>query len=148
MVAKLKDYKDPVVLWIDDNASLRKLAQRALTKTGFECLTAESGAEAISMMDHVEPDLILLDIEMPGMNGFETCAAIQVIRKQSGRSLIPILMVSGHDNLEFLDQAYDLGILDIVLKPINWKLLIYRIGYILNSTKNSEANESAVKAVN
>lgn len=148
MVAKLKDYKDPVVLWIDDNASLRKLAQRALTKTGFECLTAESGAEAISMMDHVEPDLILLDIEMPGMNGFETCAAIQVIRKQSGHSLIPILMVSGHDDLEFLDQAYDLGIIDIVLKPINWKLLIYRIRYILNSTKNSEANESAVKAVN
>jgi two-component system sensor histidine kinase ChiS len=143
MVAQLKDYKNPVILWIDDNASLRKLAQRALTKTGFECFTAGSGEEAISMLDHVEPDLILLDIEMPGMNGFETCAAIQVIRKQSGRSLLPILMVSGHDDLEFLDQAYDLGILDIVLKPINWKLLVYRIQYILNNRKNSETNESA-----
>lgn len=143
MVTQLKDYQNPVILWIDDNASLRKLAQRALTKTGFECFTAESGEEAISMLDKVEPDLILLDIEMPGMNGFETCAAIQVIRKQSGRGILPILMVSGHDDLEFLDQAYDLGILDIVLKPINWKLLVYRIQYILDNSKNPATNESA-----
>ncbi len=137
----MKDFKSPVLLWIDDNSSLRKLAQRALTKTGFECVTAGSGEEAINMLDHIEPDLILLDIEMPGMNGFETCAAIKVIRKQIGRPLIPILMVSGHDDLEFLDQAYDLGILDIVLKPINWKMLVYRIRYILGQTSGSELSE-------
>ncbi len=131
MVTQLKDYKKPVVLWIDDNESLRKLAQRALIKTGFDCITAKSGEEALTLMVNVDPDIILLDIEMPGMNGFETCVAIQVIRKQSGRDKVPILMVSGHDDLEFLDQAYDLGILDIVLKPINWKLLIHRVRYIL-----------------
>ena len=131
MVTQLKDYKKPVVLWIDDNASLRILAQRALIKTGFDCITAKSGEEALTLIVNVDPDIILLDIEMPGMNGFETCVAIQVIRKQSGRDKVPILMVSGHDDLEFLDQAYDLGILDIVLKPINWKLLIHRIRYIL-----------------
>jgi len=133
MVATLKDYKNPVLLWVDDNSSLRSLAQRALAKTGFNCVAACSGEEAISMLDHIEPDLILLDIEMPGMNGFETCAAIKAIRKQSGRPLIPILMVSGHDDIDYLDQAYDLGILDIVLKPINWKLLVYRVRYILSN---------------
>ena len=141
MVTLLKDYKNPVVLWIDDNASLRKLAQRALTKTGFDCVTAKSGEEALSMMANVEPDLILLDIEMPGMNGFETCIAIQSVRKQSGQDKVPILMVSGHDDLEFLDQAYDLGVIDIVLKPINWKLLVHRIRYILDNTNNPEANQ-------
>ncbi len=142
MVAKLNDDKKSVVLWIDDNSSLRKLAQRALTKTGFECVTASSGEEAISMMDYIEPDLILLDIEMPGMNGFETCASIQVIRRQAGRNLVPILMVSGHDDIEFLDQAYDLGIIDILLKPINWKLLVYRMRYILNPPEDAEATQT------
>ncbi|HFD10898.1 MAG TPA: response regulator [Crenotrichaceae bacterium] len=142
MVATLKSQKKPVVLWIDDNSSLRKLAQRALTRTGFDCVTASSGADAISILDHIEPDLILMDIEMPGMNGFETCAAIKAIRKQIGRPHIPILMVSGHDDLEFLDQAYGLGILDIVLKPINWKMLVYRIRYILSNSDDSEANQT------
>lgn len=145
MVAKLKDDKKSVVLWIDDNSSLRKLAQRALTKTGFECVTASSGEEAISMMDYIEPDLILLDIEMPGMNGFETCASIQVIRRQAGRNLVPILMVSGHDDIEFLDQAYDLGIIDILLKPINWKLLVYRMRYILNPPEDAEAIQTGLQ---
>lgn len=145
MVATLKDYKKPVLLWIDDNSSLRKLAQRALVKTGFDCVTASSGEEAISMLDHIEPDLILLDIEMPGMNGFETCAAIKVIRKQTGRPLIPILMVSGHDDIEYLDQAYDMGVLDIVLKPINWKMLVHRIGYILNNRNNIEVLHTQLK---
>lgn len=134
------DSKKHLILWIDDNASLRKLAQRALTKTGFDCVTAASGEEAINLLEHIEPDLILLDIEMPGMNGFETCAAIKVIRCQVRRPIIPILMVSGHDNLEFLDQAYDLGIIDIVLKPINWKLLVYRIRYILSNGDDKQSD--------
>ncbi|MEE9413378.1 MAG: response regulator [Methylococcales bacterium] len=138
MTTKLKDRENTIVLWVDDNPSLRKLAERALSKAGFECVTASSGDEAITMMEHIDPDLILLDIEMPGMNGFETCASIQVIRKQSGHDLIPILMVSGHDDLEYLEQAYDLGINDIVLKPINWKSLVYRMRFILNASNSFE----------
>ncbi len=139
MVAKQKEKKNPVVLWVDDNLSLRKLAERALTRADFECVTAGCGEDAISKINEIEPDLILLDIEMPGMNGFETCAEIQVIRKQSGRGRIPILMVSGHDDIEYLDRAFDLGISDIMLKPINWKLLVYRMRYILDSRDTSKA---------
>ncbi len=139
MVAIQKEKKIPVVLWIDDNQSLRKLAERALTRANFECVTAESGEDAISKIDEIDPDLILLDIEMPGMNGFETCAEIQVIRKQSGRGCIPILMVSGHDDIEYLDRAFDLGISDIMLKPINWELLVYRMRYILDATDTPKA---------
>ena len=53
-------------------------------------------------------------------------------------------MVSGHDDIEFLDQAYDLGIIDILLKPINWKLLVYRMRYILNPPDNAEVTQPAL----
>ncbi len=134
----IKENIKPVVLWIDDNPSLQQLAQRALTKTGFECVTAGSGEDAISMIEIIEPDIIMLDIEMPGMNGFETFAAIQTIRRIAGRGDVPTVMVSGHDDREYLDKAYNIGIKDIVLKPIEWKLLISRIWYILNDSGNSE----------
>lgn len=122
---------NPLVLWVDDDLSLLMFAERALKKSGFECVTAVSGEEAIGLLDRIEPDIILLDVEMSDMSGIETCTKL---RKQSGYSNTPILIVTGHDDFGSLNQAYDTGATDILLKPINWKLLSYRMHYLLHTS--------------
>ncbi|MEE9412842.1 MAG: response regulator [Methylococcales bacterium] len=150
MIEKLKESKRPkhskrpVLFWIDDNRSLRRIARLIFANSDFKCVTARSGSEGIRMLDKVNPDLILLDIEMPRINGFETCNQIQAFHKESGCKTPPILMVSSHKNIGHLNRAFDLGIIDIVPKPINWKLLVNRIRYILNTNNDSETQNLAV----
>ncbi|HFD10897.1 MAG TPA: response regulator [Crenotrichaceae bacterium] len=121
----------PLVLWIDDDLSLLMLADRALNKSGFECVTALSGSEAIGLLDRIKPDIILLDVEMADMDGIETC---RHLRNHANCLHTPILMVTGHDDLGSINQAYNAGATDILVKPINWKLLVYRIQYLLQTS--------------
>lgn len=125
----MKDNK-PLIVWVDDDFSLRVVAERVLIKAGFECLTAGSGEEALALLDQVVPDLILLDLEMPGLSGFKTCAAI---RQHAVHNHVPILTVTCHDDFSSIERAYEVGATDFMIKPLNWKLLVYRIQYMLRS---------------
>lgn len=122
--------KNPLILWVDDDFSLRILAERVLLKAGFDCVTAGSGQEALVLLSKITPDLILLDVEMPGMDGFKTCAAI---RQNTVSKDIPILTVTCHDDFESIGRAFDTGATDFMTKPLNWKLLVYRVQYMLRS---------------
>ncbi len=127
----MKD-KNPLILWVDDDFSLRILAERVLLKAGFDCITAGSGQEALVLLNKLNPDLILLDVDMPGMNGFDTCSAI---RKHTSSNDIPILMATCHDDINSIGRAYEVGATDFMTKPLNWKLLVYRIQYMLRSDR-------------
>ncbi len=122
--------KNPLILWVDDDFSLRILAERVLLNADFDCVTAGSGQEALAILSKTKPDLILLDVEMPGMDGFTTCAAI---RQHIMHKDIPVLIVTCHDNFESIGHAFDVGATDFMRKPLNWKLLVYRIRYMLRS---------------
>ncbi|HFD10896.1 MAG TPA: response regulator [Crenotrichaceae bacterium] len=127
----MKD-KNPLILWVDDDFSLRILAERVLMKAGYDCVTAGSGEEALAILKKLKPELIILDVEMPGMNGFETCIAI---RKYTSSYKIPVLTVTCHDDFDSIAYAYDAGATDFMTKPLNWKLLVYRIQYMLRSDR-------------
>jgi len=121
---------EPVVLFVDDDVPTRMLAKEFLTQAGFEVVEAESGEQALDIIVEVEPDLILLDVEMSGINGFEVCKRIRTMPKQMST---PVLMLTGLNNNEAIDLAYEAGATDFSAKPINWSLLCHRLRYIHRS---------------
>jgi len=76
-----------------------------------------------------------MDVVMPRMNGFDSCA---LIRKSEGGEHVPILMITGLDDVDSIQKAYEAGATDFVTKPINFFLLPYRIRYMMRSAKNAD----------
>jgi predicted signal transduction protein with EAL and GGDEF domain/DNA-binding response OmpR family regulator len=121
----------PVVLVVDDDQSQRLLARTALEQGGFLVAEAANGRQAIEVATRMLPDLILLDVEMPEVDGFTACRKIREIR---GMTDTPIVMLTGREDDESIQTAYDSGATDFISKPLNWSLLGYRVKYILRAT--------------
>ncbi|MFW2366642.1 MAG: response regulator, partial [Desulforhopalus sp.] len=120
----------PLVLVVDDDLSLRLAMGAALTKAGFAIIEAENGKQALNLFLTRQPDLVCLDVMMPEMDGFETCAAI---RKSPGGQYTQILMVTGLDDTDSIERAFEVGANDFVAKPINWSMLGHRGRYMLRA---------------
>ncbi|BBO84577.1 two-component system response regulator [Desulfosarcina ovata subsp. sediminis] len=120
----------PKALVVDDDPSLRLFMSAALKKAGFDVLDADGGAVALDLFVAHRPDLILLDLVMPGMDGFETCTTL---RKLPGGRYTQILMVTGLDDTDSIERAFDAGANDFVSKPINWTMLGHKGKYLLRA---------------
>ena len=120
----------PQVLVVDDDPTLRLYMSAALKKNGFDVLEAEDGHGALDRFRESRPDLVLLDVVMPGMDGFETCRAIREL--PDGR-YAQILMVTGLDDTASIERAFDAGANDFLTKPINWTILGYKGRYLLRA---------------
>lgn len=118
------------ILVIDDDTSIRLTLAKILAKEGYHLLQAENGATAIELCQSHQPDLILLDVIMPEMDGFATC---QALRNISHISPVPILMLTGLDDIHAIDSAFSAGATDFITKPINWPLLVRRVRYALRT---------------
>ncbi len=128
----------PRALVVDDDPGTVFLMSETLEKSGFVVMEAFDGAEAIEKSATFEPDLILLDINMPVLDGISACAAI---RKQSRRD-VPIVMVTSVDDAISIQSAFDAEATDFILKPINWPLLQQRLDRLLTEwEKSSELDE-------
>ncbi|MEO8250049.1 MAG: EAL domain-containing protein [Burkholderiales bacterium] len=128
------------LLVVDDDPLLRSISERTLRHAGFEVTVAGSGEEAISAFESEQFSLVLLDVMMPGIDGYETCTRLRAMPK--GVS-VPILMLTGLNDSESIDQAYQAGATDFIAKPINWTLLAQRVRYALRA---AAATESAVRS--
>ncbi len=122
--------KKPVVMIVDDDFSARLQVRFTLENEGFEVIEAASGQEALGLFRENQPDLVLLDVIMPDMDGFATCQALRIL---PGGSHLPVVMVTGLDDTETITQAFDAGATDFVSKPINMLILGYRARYWLRS---------------
>lgn len=122
----------PLVLIIDDDSAIRKVLGLGLSQAGFSLQEAKSGEDGLDSFLKFQPEVVLLDVMMPGMDGFETCMKI---RKIPGGELVPIIMVTGQDDYDSINQAFEAGATDFVAKPINALLLSYRIKYILRASR-------------
>ncbi|MGI9204623.1 MAG: putative bifunctional diguanylate cyclase/phosphodiesterase [Woeseiaceae bacterium] len=130
---------DPRVVVVDDDPGIQLLLSETLSGAGFIVATADSGAEAIDVCSEFDPDLVLLDINMPVMDGIEACAAI---RNHSTRDF-PIIMVTSVDDAVSIQRAFDAGANDFILKPINWPLFQRRLDSVLAEwQKNRELDEN------
>jgi len=124
------------VLVADDDGLLRDIAAATLEGAGFIVETVPSGDAALAACARHMPDIVLLDVEMPGGDGYQACSNIRTL---PGGFDVPIVMVTGLDDPTSINLAYDAGATDFVVKPINWALLVHRIRYVLRGARTIEA---------
>ncbi|NOT83870.1 MAG: EAL domain-containing protein [Methylococcaceae bacterium] len=121
----------PLVLIIDDDPTVHLWAKRHLSIAGFRLVSALNGEEGIAIFQTCCPDVVLIDVEMPGKDGFTTCSEIR--RLPNGKN-IPILMVTGTEDAERVALSFEAGATDFVVKPINWKVLMHRLEYMIKAS--------------
>ncbi|WP_454773991.1 putative bifunctional diguanylate cyclase/phosphodiesterase [Janthinobacterium tructae] len=120
-----------LVLVADDDPVMRLLMRQMLTQVGLDVIEAEDGVQALASYKHSGPDLVMLDVDMPALDGFAVC---REIRRQEVGGTVPIIMVTGDDELEAVTRAYEVGATDFISKPINWPILGHRALYVLRAS--------------
>jgi len=121
------------VLVADDDADLRELIAFTLTQSGYLVLKAGDGPSAVRRFEEESPDLVVLDINMPGLSGFQVCEAIRE------RSRIPVMMLTVRGEEEDLVRALGLGADDYLTKPFSPKELVARVRSVLRRTEAAQA---------
>jgi diguanylate cyclase (GGDEF)-like protein len=133
----MKDEHGPAhLLIVDDDMLLRGMAAKTLRHAGFEVSDAGSGEDALVRFEERTYDLVLLDVMMPGLDGYEVCRRIRAM-PQGAR--VPILILTGLNDTESIELAYRHGATDFITKPINWILLSHRVRYALRASIAAEA---------
>ena len=112
----------PSVLIVDDDRALRKLLRAYLEQESVFVIEAESGEEALALIDKIAPTLVLLDLRLPGMDGFDVLRRLEA----SGQTVPVILVTSVEDELDQL-VGYKLGAIDYVIKPVSPKVLAAKV---------------------
>jgi len=125
--------RTPLILVADDTESSRVLLREVLERHGFVVAEVENGALAVEAFGKLRPQFVVLDVMMPEMDGFEACAAI---RKVPGGETVPVLILTGLDDLDSIKRAYEVGATDFASKPINWVVLGQRVRYMLRAQKS------------
>lgn len=134
----------PFILLVDDDPNISRLVQLYLEKEGFEVKTADRGDDALAMFRKMPPDLILLDVMLPGMDGWQVC---RTIRKTSS---IPIIMLTAKDETFDKVLGLELGADDYIIKPFDSKELVARVKAVLRRyqpVKPAETSAPAAKIV-
>ena len=127
------------VLVVDDEAALRKVIRASLAASGFSVEEAGTGKDALSLVQHRPFDLVLLDVNMPGMSGIEACRQIRVLAPRTG-----IVMVTVRDAEEDKVRALEAGADDYVTKPFQFRELVARLRAVLRRTQSSGVPESKI----
>ena len=130
------DTSKPIVVVADDDAATRYVITSTLEHEGFSVIEASNGQEAIDAFNQSHPDAILMDVEMPGTDGYQACS---IIRQSEGGSDLPVVMVTGLEDSESVNRAFEVGATDFISKPINWSLIGHRLRYILRGAGNLQA---------
>lgn len=125
----------PQVMVVDDDNPTRMMATEFLSQAGFDVVEFASGELALESLGNQTLDLIVLDVEMPGLDGFDVC---RLIRTRAGFENTPILMLTGLDNTQSIELAFEAGATDFGTKPINWMLLCHRLRYMLRAKQSAE----------
>lgn len=122
------DENTALILIVDDNADNRDLLSRRLERKGYSCRTASNGPDAINMVYEMSPDLVLLDIMMPGMDGSEV---LTILRKRYNPVELPVLMVTSRNADEDIVDAFEKGANDYIEKPSEFPVMLARIRHHL-----------------
>jgi signal transduction histidine kinase len=131
----------PVILIVDDEAAQRMAARTYLEAAGFTIVESTCGEDCIRQAHAIRPDLIILDVMMPGMDGFEVGRRI---RSDPDLMYTPILMVTGLNDENSIERAFEVGATDFLIKPITWPLLVYRVRFMLRLTLVEQQTRDAL----
>ena len=122
-------------LLADDDAGIQLTLCALLEQKGYVVTTVGNGVQALDALSNDEFSIVLLDIRMPEMDGFEACKSIREM--ENGKN-VPILMLTGQDDADSIKKAFEVGATDFVSKPINFVLMGFRIDYIVRASNIAE----------
>ena len=126
------EWPSPIVVAIDDEKLVLLMIAKTLRADGLVCHTATTGAEGLRLIRDLRPDLVLLDILLGGEDGFSIC---REIRTTWSAEELPVVMVTGLEDLGSIQTAYQAGANDFLAKPLHWKHLPYRIRHVLQANR-------------
>ncbi|WP_341305449.1 Hpt domain-containing protein [Pseudomonas sp. TMP25] len=122
--AEIEADRPTLVMVVDDSVTVRKVTSRLLERNGMNVLTAKDGVDAISQLQERKPDIMLLDIEMPRMDGFEVAT---LVRHDEGLKDLPIIMITSRTGEKHRERAMSIGVNDYLGKPYQESLLLETI---------------------
>jgi EAL domain-containing protein (putative c-di-GMP-specific phosphodiesterase class I)/DNA-binding response OmpR family regulator/GGDEF domain-containing protein len=128
------------ILIADDDPSHLLLAEASLAGAGFMVHTAADGDEAVQRFGEIKPDCVILDVNMPRMSGIDAC---RQIRAQAGGGIVPVLMLTGRNDLPSISDAYSAGASDFAQKGMNPRLLVERVRFLLRDRALQEELKSS-----
>ena len=120
------------ILVVDDDPVFRTLARKKLIECGSDICEAEDGATALAITGSQQLDLILVDLGLPDVDGFDL---IEQLRQSPHTRYTPLIVVTGREDSEAIDRAFGLGSSSFLTKPINWKLFEHQLIYVLRSSQ-------------
>ncbi|MGE5358284.1 MAG: sigma-54-dependent transcriptional regulator, partial [Bacteroidales bacterium] len=132
----------PRILVVDDEAAIRDSMRMILEYEGYEFIGAPSGQDAITAVERDVPDLVFLDIKMPGMDGLEVLGRIKAISDQ-----LPVVMISGHGTVSTAVEATKLGAFDFIEKPLASDRILVTIRNAIDQIRLRDENRSLRRAV-
>ncbi len=124
------------LLVVDDDRVTRMTISKVLQKAGYVVLEAQNGLEALQAVDQYHPSMVLMDVMMPEMDGYTAC---RDLRNSHDHQSLPVLMLTGLNDVESIDKAFESGATDFITKPLNWTLLTQRVRYALRTREMSFA---------
>jgi len=122
------------ILCVDDDASMRSALCRLLTPLGHRILTASDGAQALEAAEDRQPDLIVLDLMMPGMDGYQLLKAL----RQRGLTDTPVVMLTGRDSGEDMISGYEGGAVYYITKPFKNEYVLNVVEYLIGDLAEEE----------
>lgn len=121
----------PKVLVVDDEPNILLSLEFLMQQAGFDVATAEDGEQALAQLDHTQPDLLLLDISLPGISGFEV---LEQLRSQTNYQSLPIIMLTAHGREVEKEKGLALGADDYITKPFSTRQLVDKVKALLQES--------------
>ncbi len=119
----------PLILTVDDEQDVTDLVRFHLVRAGCDVITAATGREAIELVQRRHPDLILLDLMLPDIDGFGVC---EILRRQPDTAAIPVIILTAWATPDARNIGLDLGALDYLTKPFSPRELVERVQHLLS----------------
>ena len=132
------------ILIADDDPTSRHMLRHLLEDDGFVVEEVEDGIATLQVFETLRPDLILLDALMPKKDGFEVCKALQ---KMPGGDRTPVLMITGLDDEESIDRAFEVGAVDYVTKPVQWPVLRQRVRRLVRTKQLEKLRDDLMQMI-
>src|SRR5215218_598328 len=130
------------ILVIDDESAIRDSLRMTLEYEGYECLLAATGQEGLTLAERESPDLVLLDVKMPGMDGLEVLERLRGMNEA-----LPVIVVSGHGTISTAVEATKKGAFDFIEKPFSSEKVLVSLRNALAQRQLHDENRSLKKAV-
>ena len=128
------------ILLADDESSIRRILETRLKMAGYDVYTAQDGEEAVAAFNKYNPDLVVLDVMMPKLNGYSLCKMIKNLNKQ-----VSIIFLTALDDEESEIKGFDLDADDYISKPFSFNILVKRVEAVLKRKNKEEKNEDILE---